>query len=713
MSGNVNIALVTLANTFNDWRIGTNNLANSVNNLRNSNYVKDNGNFVLANGAIQVTATVGTGLAITNNVLFSQLTQMNTYITTGDASMGHNVFVTNANSTMNVAGNLFVGTNALIVGNTVIDGSLTVVGNTVLGNLTVNGTTTSLGNSVSSTDTIILRNNLGSSGNAHLIIEQGGTNGNADFRFLQTSNVWQLTPNTQNGYSTILVAANIADSVSNSSIISVASANSVEWAYQTAIAAYAVANIGGAGSVVATNAYGQANNAYGQANNAYGRANLVYGQANAAYGAANTGIVIAENAYAKANSITGTPTGSNTDVQFNDSGAFGGTAGLTFNKATGLFTVGGSGVFNGSTYVQVNSAAFSTGSNTVAGIIINNQSANGQSVLEFQNPNSSVPNLGVGRIRYDYVGNMSYSTANNGSHYFFVDGDSGIGTQAMAIRSSQVLMAGQLAINNSIVRQSNTSGWLDGNFSTAENGSTAGCIYSIGGGVYVPGASINPLGTIYGIGFTTSSTVQGATGSTTIATRTGAPGSSWGMYVAIDGGTPIFLSGTDGGGYFTGPVVAANFNGSGSGLTGTASALTAGAANSLNMANDTSGAPHDLVVAVTTVSAQYSAGATLTSAGALVVGSINATSDRDLKTNIQTITNPADIIASLNGVRFVWKKDGTSSAGLIAQDVEVNMPELVATNDKSIKSVNYNGIVAVLVEEVKALRAEVELLKAK
>jgi hypothetical protein len=87
-------------------------------------------------------------------------------------------------------------------------------------------------------------------------------------------------------------------------------------------------------------------------------------------------------------------------------------------------------------------------------------------------------------------------------------------------------------------------------------------------------------------------------------------------------------------------------------------------------------------------------------------------SDRELKTNIQPITNAADIVASLNGVRFNWKTDGTPNVGLIAQDVEVLLPELVHTHvDTGYKGVNYDGIIGVLVEEVKALRKELNALK--
>ena len=92
------------------------------------------------------------------------------------------------------------------------------------------------------------------------------------------------------------------------------------------------------------------------------------------------------------------------------------------------------------------------------------------------------------------------------------------------------------------------------------------------------------------------------------------------------------------------------------------------------------------------------------STGTLSATVFNSLSDREKKENIRTITDAIEIINQLNGVRFDWKNNGVPSAGLIAQDVEKQMPELVytdpITNDKSL---NYSGVIAVLVEAVKYL----------
>ena len=89
----------------------------------------------------------------------------------------------------------------------------------------------------------------------------------------------------------------------------------------------------------------------------------------------------------------------------------------------------------------------------------------------------------------------------------------------------------------------------------------------------------------------------------------------------------------------------------------------------------------------------------------------NTTSDRNVKTNITPITDSASIINSLTGVRFNWKTDNTPSAGLIAQDVEAVMPELIRESEAGIKSINYAGIIGALVEAVKELTERVKQLE--
>jgi hypothetical protein len=80
-------------------------------------------------------------------------------------------------------------------------------------------------------------------------------------------------------------------------------------------------------------------------------------------------------------------------------------------------------------------------------------------------------------------------------------------------------------------------------------------------------------------------------------------------------------------------------------------------------------------------------------------------SDIRLKMDIKPVKG-LDIIEKLSGVQFRWKKDGTLSAGVIAQDVEKVMPEAVSADHQGIKAVSYDALIAPLIESVKELKAE-------
>jgi hypothetical protein len=89
----------------------------------------------------------------------------------------------------------------------------------------------------------------------------------------------------------------------------------------------------------------------------------------------------------------------------------------------------------------------------------------------------------------------------------------------------------------------------------------------------------------------------------------------------------------------------------------------------------------------------------------------NTTSDATLKTNVETLTGSLDAVQALRGVSFDWIDNGGSEIGVIAQEVEAVLPALVNTNDQGIKTVKYGNMVAVLIEAVKELKAEIEELK--
>ena len=96
--------------------------------------------------------------------------------------------------------------------------------------------------------------------------------------------------------------------------------------------------------------------------------------------------------------------------------------------------------------------------------------------------------------------------------------------------------------------------------------------------------------------------------------------------------------------------------------------------------------------------------------GVVTATDFNSTSDISLKDNIQTIVNPLDKIIKLNGVTFNWKENQKPSIGVIAQELEKVLPELVTQGN--IKTVNYNGIIGVLIEAVKEQQKQIDELKA-
>jgi hypothetical protein len=90
----------------------------------------------------------------------------------------------------------------------------------------------------------------------------------------------------------------------------------------------------------------------------------------------------------------------------------------------------------------------------------------------------------------------------------------------------------------------------------------------------------------------------------------------------------------------------------------------------------------------------------------------NSVSDLKLKTNIESIDAPLDKIESLNGVLFKWKSSGEVSGGVIAQEVLEVLPELVGNTEDGTLSVNYNGIIGLLIESIKELKSEIDSIKS-
>ena len=97
--------------------------------------------------------------------------------------------------------------------------------------------------------------------------------------------------------------------------------------------------------------------------------------------------------------------------------------------------------------------------------------------------------------------------------------------------------------------------------------------------------------------------------------------------------------------------------------------------------------------------------------GVITATDFNSTSDIKLKENIHSIDNPLNKVMQINGVGFRWKDTKENSFGVIAQDIEEVLPELVKNNDHT-KTVNYNGLIGVLIEAVKEQQRQILELKA-
>jgi hypothetical protein len=90
---------------------------------------------------------------------------------------------------------------------------------------------------------------------------------------------------------------------------------------------------------------------------------------------------------------------------------------------------------------------------------------------------------------------------------------------------------------------------------------------------------------------------------------------------------------------------------------------------------------------------------------ATLKGVLTQNSDARLKTNIQPLEGTESKLSQLTGYTYNWKDenmDKSTQYGLLAQEVEQQFPELVKEDDKGIKSVNYTGLIPVLLEALKS-----------
>ncbi|MNR04158.1 hypothetical protein D3C85_1200930 [compost metagenome] len=92
-----------------------------------------------------------------------------------------------------------------------------------------------------------------------------------------------------------------------------------------------------------------------------------------------------------------------------------------------------------------------------------------------------------------------------------------------------------------------------------------------------------------------------------------------------------------------------------------------------------------------------------------------SSSDERLKDNVKKIEDPLEKLKAINGYTFDWNDKQTSyvgnDIGVIAQEIEKIMPQIVTTRENGFKAVKYEKIVPLLIEVCKEQQTQIEELK--
>jgi hypothetical protein len=128
-----------------------------------------------------------------------------------------------------------------------------------------------------------------------------------------------------------------------------------------------------------------------------------------------------------------------------------------------------------------------------------------------------------------------------------------------------------------------------------------------------------------------------------------------------------------------------------------------------------------------TASTSKTTGALKVTGGVGIEGALNvggdvvayASSDERLKDNIELISNPIEKVQSLKGVTWSWNENADElqkslpTVGVIAQDVEKVLPQLVHDRENGFKGVDYAKLTGLLIEAIKEQQKQIEELKSK
>lgn len=101
------------------------------------------------------------------------------------------------------------------------------------------------------------------------------------------------------------------------------------------------------------------------------------------------------------------------------------------------------------------------------------------------------------------------------------------------------------------------------------------------------------------------------------------------------------------------------------------------------------------------------------STGAMAATDFNSLSDISFKTNVEPLLNGLVVVANIEPVSFNWVESGKKAFGVIAQEIEKVVPEIVTTGANGTKTVSYDQIIPFLVSAIQDLNKQIQELKNK
>jgi len=95
------------------------------------------------------------------------------------------------------------------------------------------------------------------------------------------------------------------------------------------------------------------------------------------------------------------------------------------------------------------------------------------------------------------------------------------------------------------------------------------------------------------------------------------------------------------------------------------------------------------------------------------ITAFNSASDRTLKENIERIDNALDKVGALAGYTFNYKGREEKMSGLMADEVEAVLPEVVYNFDGDLKAIRYGNMMGLIIEAINELKSDIDELKEK